>query len=286
MYILGIDAGGSTTRFCLYDRHNGKILEKFEIEKGMNLTSTSTATQKMVLNKAYERLMSYKIDKIISSVSGGGDYKRASKFKSILLKIFEIDSIVMSDIEAVKTIVLDSKEGIVVIAGTGSIALSHDGHRVGGWGHLFGDEASGFSIGVKIIKSFFDYKDGIVPYDSIYDWLLGFFNLSDDKFYQLTNLQKKRDFKSTIASITKSMPITPLVSTIIGEELEKFTNKIKYLSKLTKVKSIYTHGGMFKNEYYRQIFADKLKEFDVHFTDLEIHVELAKRGCSIFNEHT
>lgn len=286
MNVLGIDAGGSTTRFCLYNCQSEKILEKFEIDKGMNLTSTSTAIQKNVLVKSYEKLKHYKIDKIISSISGGGDYKRVGKFKNLLLKVFTIDSIVMSDIEAVKTIILDDREGIVVIAGTGSIVLSQDGHRAGGWGHLFGDEASGFSIGAKIIRSFFDYKDRIVPYDSIYDWLLNYFNLSEDNFYQLTNLQKKRDFKSAIASITKSMPITPLVSTIIDEELEKFTQKIKHLSKSTGVKSIYTHGGMFKNEYYKRVFSEKLKDFDVHFTDVEIHVELAKHGCFILKKHT
>jgi N-acetylglucosamine kinase-like BadF-type ATPase len=43
---------------------------------------------------------------------------------------------------------LDGEPGIVVIAGTGSVALATDGAgrslRLGGWGHAFGDEGSAF----------------------------------------------------------------------------------------------------------------------------------------------
>ncbi|KAI0964792.1 hypothetical protein F4678DRAFT_468202 [Xylaria arbuscula] len=49
---------------------------------------------------------------------------------------------------------------IVVVAGTGSIAISYekvDGrfqpmHRVGGWGHLLGDDGSGYSIGREALR--------------------------------------------------------------------------------------------------------------------------------------
>jgi glucosamine kinase len=46
---------------------------------------------------------------------------------------------------------LDGAAGVALIAGTGSIALGRDRHgataRVGGWGHVLGDEGSGYDIG-------------------------------------------------------------------------------------------------------------------------------------------
>jgi glucosamine kinase len=46
---------------------------------------------------------------------------------------------------------LDGATGVALIAGTGSIALGRDPHgttaRVGGWGHIIGDEGSGYEIG-------------------------------------------------------------------------------------------------------------------------------------------
>jgi N-acetylmuramic acid 6-phosphate etherase len=50
---------------------------------------------------------------------------------------------------------------VVVVAGTGSIAMSYakvDGvfrrvHRVGGWGHLLGDDGSGYGIGREALRT-------------------------------------------------------------------------------------------------------------------------------------
>ena len=51
----------------------------------------------------------------------------------------------------------DAEEGILVIAGTGSnaVGLTVGGHlfKSGGWGHLLGDEGSGYQIGLKALNS-------------------------------------------------------------------------------------------------------------------------------------
>lgn len=55
-------------------------------------------------------------------------------------------------------------EGIVTISGTGSISLGIDidGNmvRVGGWGHIFDDEGSGYDIGKMVLSSVFKAFDG------------------------------------------------------------------------------------------------------------------------------
>jgi N-acetylglucosamine kinase-like BadF-type ATPase len=58
-------------------------------------------------------------------------------------------------------------EGIVMIAGTGSIclAIAPDGRivRVGGWGHLLGDEGSGYWIGLRALQDAARMHDGRLP---------------------------------------------------------------------------------------------------------------------------
>jgi N-acetylglucosamine kinase-like BadF-type ATPase len=51
---------------------------------------------------------------------------------------------------------LPGRIGVALIAGTGSIAMGRDAQgttaRVGGWGHIFGDEGSGYSIGCAALR--------------------------------------------------------------------------------------------------------------------------------------
>ncbi len=59
---------------------------------------------------------------------------------------------------------LPASIGIAVIAGTGSIALGHgpDGSstRAGGWGHILGDEGSGYEIGRQALVTAMRAADG------------------------------------------------------------------------------------------------------------------------------
>ncbi len=289
MNILGIDGGGSTSRFCLYNSEDKRLICNFKFEDGLNLTSTTVNEQKLILKKALKKLgefvefKEYRVDRIVGSFSGAGEKERKNKFDRLIKSIFKCENVViLSDIEALRRILIENnanneeKKGIVVIAGTGSIAFSHDEDRVGGWGHLFGDEASGFSIGLRIIKSFFNYIDGAGEYDTIFDWLLDYFGIKIDDAIKITNIQKDKKFKTKIASITKSMPLTPLVRKIIEEEINLFTQKIKILAAKSGTKVIYTHGGMFENSFYRETFIKQLSDYEIHITTLQVHVELAK----------
>lgn len=54
-------------------------------------------------------------------------------------------------------------DGINVISGTGSMTYGRSGDvgvRVGGWGELFGDEGSGYWIGVRGLQAFAQMSDG------------------------------------------------------------------------------------------------------------------------------
>ncbi len=62
---------------------------------------------------------------------------------------------------------LDQAIGVTLIAGTGSIALGRDmhgrTHRVGGWGHILGDEGSGYEIGRLALQAATRAADGRGP---------------------------------------------------------------------------------------------------------------------------
>lgn len=67
------------------------------------------------------------------------------------------------------------KEGVVVIAGTGSIAVGYDGAgktaRSGGWGHILGDEGSGYQIAQRGLNAATRARDGRGPATSLLEQL-------------------------------------------------------------------------------------------------------------------
>lgn len=72
-------------------------------------------------------------------------------------------------------------EGVAVVSGTGSIAWGQDaaGNRArsGGWGHLIGDEGSGYALSIAALRHTVTAADGRAPWDGLCKAVLRFFDL-------------------------------------------------------------------------------------------------------------
>jgi N-acetylglucosamine kinase len=68
------------------------------------------------------------------------------------------------------------KPGIVVIAGTGSIAFGRNAEgrtaRAGGWGYIFGDEGGAFDIARQALRAALRYEEGWGPPTALHGALL------------------------------------------------------------------------------------------------------------------
>lgn len=71
--------------------------------------------------------------------------------------------------------------GVALIAGTGSIALGRDTRgvaaRVGGWGHVLGDEGSGYAIGQQALQAAARAADGRGPPTTLLERILAYWRL-------------------------------------------------------------------------------------------------------------
>jgi N-acetylglucosamine kinase-like BadF-type ATPase len=96
-------------------------------------------------------------------MSGGPDDKR-----EILSAILPVDHLLVTN-DAVIALsgATSTGQGIVTIAGTGSIAFGRNpaGHtaRAGGWGHVFGDEGGGFDIARQAVRAAVRQEEGWGP---------------------------------------------------------------------------------------------------------------------------
>lgn len=94
------------------------------------------------------------------AMSGGADDKRA-----VLKELTPAESLeVTIDATGALEGATGGGAGIVVIAGTGSIALGRDASgavvRIGGWGYVFGDEGSAFDIVRRALRAALGSEEG------------------------------------------------------------------------------------------------------------------------------
>jgi N-acetylglucosamine kinase-like BadF-type ATPase len=94
---------------------------------------------------------------------------------------------------------LDGAVGVALIAGTGSIALGRDRHgattRAGGWGHVLGDEGSGYAIGRQALQAAVRAADGRGPATTLLERILAQWGLQQpaDLFEQVYQKAEKAD---------------------------------------------------------------------------------------------
>lgn len=89
---------------------------------------------------------------------------------------------VVGDVDAALRDAFDHGPGILVIAGTGSIAVGRnaDGQviRVGGWGERMGDEGSGFALGIAALQAVARAHDHRAPATTLTDVVLRYADAS------------------------------------------------------------------------------------------------------------
>lgn len=105
-------------------------------------------------------------------MSGGPDDKRA-----ILEELLPADRVILAtDAEIALAGATTTGRGIIVIAGTGSIAFGRNEAgvtaRVGGWGYLFGDEGSAYDIVRQALRAALRKEEGWGPRTALRQTLL------------------------------------------------------------------------------------------------------------------
>ena len=91
--------------------------------------------------------------------------------------------VLVNDVEAAWAAGLDLADGIVIIAGTGSIALGVcNGRklRCGGWDYELGDEGSGGWLGKELLRAFTRQADGRDPRGPLHELVRDRLKLTDD----------------------------------------------------------------------------------------------------------
>ncbi len=178
---LGIDGGQSSTIALIADE-NGQIVGR-GYGGPCNHVGSDAGRAKFLSAVGNCLAQAYQAARIDSpgvtfaaaclGFSGGGEDKQAYVHELINSEKYKITN----DAEIALAGATAGEPGIIVIAGTGSIAFGRNREgrmaRAGGWGYVFGDEGGGFDIARRALRAALQYEEGWGPETSLRDLLIG-----------------------------------------------------------------------------------------------------------------
>jgi N-acetylglucosamine kinase len=168
---LGVDGGQSGTTAVIGDER-GRILgtgkagpcnHAAEGEGRARLENAVTGSVGAACTEAGLDLAAVRFEAACFGMSGGPDDKR-----EILAAALRVERLVVTN-DAVISLAgaTTAGQGIVTIAGTGSIAFGRNPAgrtaRAGGWGYVFGDEGGGFDIARQAARAALRLEEGWGP---------------------------------------------------------------------------------------------------------------------------
>lgn len=177
---LGVDGGGSKTAFALID-DAGRVLarttggtsyyfsEGFDVvervlSQGVTDVCTRAGISPSDIDAAFFGMPAY------GEASGDIEAVDAMPGRALGHDRYTVDN----DMVCGWAGSLAGEDGINVISGTGSMTYGERqgvGHRVGGWGELFGDEGSAYWIAAQGLNVFSRMSDGRLTRSPLYDLL-------------------------------------------------------------------------------------------------------------------
>src|SRR5258708_3696818 len=186
MNVRGVDAGGARTACVLADERGVVVWEGRG--GGANLHTAGELAVEKVLHEAMEAAIG---DRAITpaaiclGIAGVDRDDEAQTVRAIMRRIgYKSRVLVVND--ALIGLVAGARDepGIAINAGTGSIVYGRNANgeaaRAGGWGHMIGDEGSGYWIGRESLAAVMRAADGRGPETGLTAEILSHFNVDEE----------------------------------------------------------------------------------------------------------
>lgn len=271
---LGIDAGGSKTTCVAGDETS--VLATATTE-GSNVIRWGEAEARRQLHEAIQKACAEantrlgEVRRMCIGMAGAARPVISSIIKGIVAEIFPGEVEVVGDMVIAMQAAFGTKPGIIVIAGTGSIAYGRnkDGHtaRAGGWGFAISDEGSGHWIGRAAVSGVMraQDEDEASPTGLALSILHAWHLQTLDDLVRAANASPTADFSNlfphVLAAADAGDPIARTVLTQAGAELASLVKiVIARLFEEAATVPVAMSGGVFGNAaLVRNVFYNSLR---------------------------
>ena len=197
----------------------------------------------------------------------------------------EVESVLESRVNSKRTVVLSDmhlstvgalggEDGIVVIAGTGSVVVGFKDWRfekVGGWGYLLGDEGSGYRLSLDSLRYALKYFEGRERESLLLEGLKSRFGISSaSDVINLVYVEKipRNELASFSTHFLNAVSRGDEVARkILESNISELIDCVLYLRKKLSVSKISYSGGMFRSKIYREFFESMLRREGLSLTE-------------------
>lgn len=267
---LGIDGGGSKTACVVGDATS--ILGR-GAAGGSNLVRIEEARVREELHRAIRqacadaKVSTSQISQTCIGVAGAGRPEISERIRSILTGIVGGTIQVVGDMDITMQAAFEVGPGVIVIAGTGSIAFGRNTEgrtaRAGGWGFAISDEGSGHWIGQKAVSAAMRDRDEGKSRALLENILKTLAVDSIDELVVAVNAAPAPDFAALFPVVLQASegkdPLALKILEEAGEELAELARiVVERLFGKSQVR-VAMSGGVFRNSHQvRETFISRL----------------------------
>lgn len=272
IFLIGVDGGGTKTIAVLAD-WKGKILRKIKIgpSNPNKIGFEKSISNLKKLLKKISKNYSKEIKIAYLGIAGGleRDIKKREKIRKALQKIFSFKIYIEGDQKIAFRAATNEKEGVILISGTGSIAMGWKGNKeeiCGGWDWLIGDQGSAFWVGRKFLEKIAQSLDGREKW-KLKEYFLKELSFKNEiglyrKFYQENFVEKVALISKIVDKFSKRGEKNSKRILIEGaKEVAKMAKVvIKKLNFQKEKFPLVLVGGMFKSKIYLKEVKKEIKK--------------------------
>jgi N-acetylglucosamine kinase-like BadF-type ATPase len=275
---LGVDGGGSKTAFALID-DGGQILARATAPTSYYFNDGFDVVERVLAQGISEichqaGITAADIDAAFFGIPGYGeaseDIERLDAVPRLVLGHERYSC--NNDMVCGWAGSLGCGDGINVISGTGSMTYGERrgvGHRVGGWGELFGDEGSAYWVATQGLNAFSRMSDGRLARGPLYTLLKEHLQLAGDLDVVSLVIEKWSGNRSSIAALSATVceaarAEDAVATRILSDAADELVTLIETTRKLVgftdqETVPVSYSGGMFSDEGFLTRFLAALQ---------------------------
>lgn len=233
--IIGVDGGGSKTEVIAYNLLGSELFKSVS-GYGNVLINKEQAIKNIIdgINRCLvgvrENFKDINCIFIYAGLAGIEVGNNVYVVENELKSYFNTNVKVVNDAIIAHAALLKGNDGILTISGTGSISIGIKNgtiKRAGGWGHLIGDEGSGYYISLQAIKKLVNEEDMGYPKSLLSKAIMN--------YLKIKSAEEIKDFvyNSSKDTIAKLAPLVVEYSEYDNYSKEILINAAKQLVNLT-----------------------------------------------------